>query len=107
MAVFKIIGTIIRTVQAKESGGQRKDIALDNQYRLVRINGIKPVNQEPEAYKLGMSRSIRAAAVRLGFLPDSIRSDFVCNDSESTDALPIDPVFNAAEIADKNVWLMV
>ena len=81
MAIFKIIGTVIRTIENK--AGKREE-RKENQYRLVRITGIKPTNVEPEHYKIGMSRSIKRAADYLGF--EFFTSAFVCNDYESNAA---------------------
>lgn len=75
MAIFKILGTVIRTIENKQ--GKREE-RKENQYRLVRINGRKPEAVEPEHYKMGMSRSIKHAAEYLGF--SFFTSAFVCND---------------------------
>lgn len=81
MAIFKIIGTVIRTIENK--AGKREE-RKENQYRLIRINGIKPAALEPEHYKQGMARAIKRAADYLGFI--SFTSGFVCNDSASNSA---------------------
>ena len=85
MAIFKIIGTIIKTV---ERDNQRVDVSYPA-YRLIRINGTKKDNTPAEAYKRGMSRAIMRAAHYLGF-SEGFTSAFVCNDSasNSTDKLP-------------------
>lgn len=99
MAVFKIIGTIIKTIENRE--GKREDIIRDNQYRLIRLPGIKASNINPEQFKLGLMRSIIRAAKEIGFtLEKDIITAFVCNDSDSTNALPIPASFNAAEYDD-------
>jgi hypothetical protein len=85
MAVFKIIGTVIRTVENKAG---RREERKENQYRLVRITGTKPTHVEPEHYKMGMARAIKNAADYLGF--EFFTSAFVCNDyaSNSTANMP-------------------
>lgn len=99
MAVFKIIGSIIKTIENRE--GKREDIIKDGQYRLVRLPGIKPPHIQPEQFKLGLMRSIIKAAKEIGFtLEKDIITAFVCNDSDSTNALPIPASFNAAEYDD-------
>lgn len=81
MAIFKIIGTVIRTIENAQ--GKREE-RRENQYRLVRINGTKPTALEPEQYKQGMARAIKSAADYLGFA--SFTSAFVCNDYASNSA---------------------
>ena len=99
MAVFKIIGSIVKTIENRE--GKREDIIRDNQYRLVRLPGRKPGNMDPEQFKLGLMRAIMRTAKEIGFTPEKdIITAFVCNDSESTNALPIPAGFNAAEYDD-------
>jgi len=99
MAVFKIIGSIVKTIENRE--GKREDIIRDNQYRLIRLPGIKPSHIQPEQFKFGLMRSIIRAAKEIGFtLEKDIITAFVCNDSESTNALPIPAGFNAAEYDD-------
>ena len=96
MAVFKIIGTIVKTIENKE--GKREDIIREGQYRLIRIPGIKSSNMDPEQFKYGLYRAIIARARAIGFtINEHIITAFVCNDSQSTDALPIPPEFNAAQ----------
>ena len=96
MAVFKIIGTVIRTVENK--AGKREE-RKENQYRLVRITGTKPTHVEPEHYKLGMARAIKHAADYLGF--EFFTSAFVCNDyaSNAAGSMPaFDAYDNAVEV---------
>lgn len=99
MAVFKIIGSITRTIENRE--GKREDVIRDNQYRLIRLPGIKAGNIDPERFKLGLMRSIIKAAQEIGFsIERDIITAFVCNDSDSTNALPIPASFNAADYDD-------
>jgi hypothetical protein len=95
MAVVKIIGSIIKIIENKE--GRREEIRRDNQYRLIRVNARKRVNQSPESFIGGIMRGIMAHARELGYSADyEIIAGFVCNDSESTAMLPIDNI-NYAE----------
>ena len=93
MAIFKIKGTVIRTIENK--AGKREE-RKENQYRLVRITGIKPPTVEPERYKMGMARAIKRAADYLGFA--SFTSAFVCNDSASNSTAHM-PAFYAYDNA--------
>lgn len=95
MAVFKIVGTIIRTI---ERNGQRQDVVAENQYRLIRLAGVRPAMVDPEIFKNGMRRALTRAAISLGFqIDEALRTAFVCNDSDVTDQLPIPTKFNAAD----------
>lgn len=100
MAIFKIIGTVIRTIENK--AGKREE-RKENQYRLVRITGIKPPTVEPERYKMGMARAIKHAADYLGF--ESFTSAFVCNDSASNSAgnMPAFDAYDSAVIREEGI----
>ncbi len=78
MAIFKIIGTVIRTIDNAQ--GKREE-RKENQYRLIRIAGNKPAMVHPDVYKNAASRAVKRAADYLGF--DSFTSAFICNDSAS------------------------
>lgn len=95
MAVVKIIGSIIKIIENKE--GKREEIRRDNQYRLLRVNARKRVNQSADSFISGIMRGIMAHAREIGFSMDhDIIVGFVCNDSESTAMLPIHDI-NYAE----------
>lgn len=95
MAVIKIVGSIIKIIENKE--GKREEVRRDNQYRLLRVNARKRVNQTPESFIAGIMRGIMAHAKEIGYSADyEIIAGFVCNDSESTAMLPIHDI-NYAE----------
>lgn len=88
MAVVKIIGSIIKVIENAE--GKREEIIKENQYRLIRVNARKRVNQSPDSFITGIMRGIMAHARAIGYSTDyEIIAGFVCNDSESTAMLPV------------------
>ena len=78
MAIFKIIGSIVRIIERDHKRVEETTVA----YRLVRIAGNKPVTIHPDVYKNAASRAVKRAADYLGFT-DGYQSAFVCNDSSS------------------------
>lgn len=78
MAIFKIIGSIVRVIERDHKRVEETTIA----YRLIRVAGNKPVTVHPDVYKNAASRAVKRAADYLGFT-DGYQSAFVCNDSAS------------------------
>ncbi len=85
MAIFKIVGSIIKTV---ERDNKRVDVSYPA-YRLIRIEGNKPSVYPQQAYENAARRMVTRAASLLGFTSLD-RVGFVCNDSASNacDNLP-------------------
>lgn len=84
MSVFKIIGTITRTVS--DDAGNRVERQYQNQFRLVRIPGNKNPGVSPDVYKNAARRIISRMALGLGFVEQDYASSFVCNDSAINDS---------------------
>lgn len=97
MAIFKIIGSIVRIIERDHKRVEETTIA----YRLIRVAGNKPVTVHPDVYKNAASRAVKRAADYLGFM-DGFHSAFVCNDAainNCRDGLPsFDSYDNAVEV---------